>query len=91
MGGVLIGTQALNIGAIERNLQITGYNPREPFNGLPRLPRLPRLPPVAEAQSRAILKACMQPRATLAQLKAAGRQIRPALPNARPHPSTSSS
>ena len=85
MGGVLIGTQALNIGAIERNLQITGYNPREPFNGLPRLP------PVAEAQSRAILKACMQPRATLAQLKAAGRQIRPALPNARPHPSTSSS
>ena len=85
MGDVSIGTQALNIGAVERNRQITGYNLRKPFNGLPRLP------PVAEAQSRAILKACMQPRATLAQLKAAGRQIGPALLNARPHPSTSSS
>ena len=48
---------------------MTGFNPREPFNDLPGLP------PAADIESRAILKACIEARAALAELKAAGRQI----------------
>ncbi len=48
---------------------MASFKPREPFNDLPGLP------PAADIESHAILKACIEARAALAELKAAGRQI----------------
>ena len=45
------------------------FNPRRPFN------RLPRLPPRANIETPAILKACIGARAALAELKTAGELI----------------
>ena len=45
------------------------FRPDRPFNDLPRLP------PAVEVETRAVLKACIEARAALAQLKAAGDLI----------------
>jgi Fic family protein len=45
------------------------FNPNRPHN------ELPDLPPLAELESRAVLKACIAARAAIAELKAAGRLI----------------
>lgn len=45
------------------------FDPTRPYNALPALP------PAAEVESRAVLKACIEARAALAELKQAGRLI----------------
>jgi Fic family protein len=45
------------------------FDPRRPFNGLPALP------PSAEIESRALLKACIEARAALAELRSVGGAI----------------
>lgn len=45
------------------------FDPRKPYNDLPALP------PQAEVESRAILKACIEARAAVAELKQAGELI----------------
>lgn len=45
------------------------YDPARPYNDLPLLP------PQAELESRAVLKACVEARAAVAELKAAGQLI----------------
>lgn len=45
------------------------FDPSRPYN------ELPALPPLAELESRAVLKACIAARAAVAELKAAGRLI----------------
>ena len=45
------------------------FNPTKPYN------QLPSLPPAMELESRAVLKACIEARAAIAELKAAGRLI----------------
>ena len=45
------------------------FDPAKPFNGLPPLP------PAADVENRAILKACIEARAALAELKVAGDLI----------------
>lgn len=45
------------------------FDPQKPYNDLPVLP------PLAEVESRAILKACIEARAAVAELKQAGELI----------------
>lgn len=45
------------------------FDPSQPYNDLPELP------PAIELETRAVLKACVEARATLAELKAAGSLI----------------
>ncbi|HEY5682782.1 MAG TPA: Fic/DOC family N-terminal domain-containing protein, partial [Sulfuricaulis sp.] len=45
---------------------MNGFDPSKPYNALPPLP------PRADIESRAILKACIQARAALGELKQAG-------------------
>ena len=45
------------------------FDPSKPYNDLPALP------PMADVESRAVLKACISARAAVAELKAAGRLI----------------
>jgi hypothetical protein len=45
------------------------FQPARPYNDLPRLP------PAAEVETRAVLKACIEARAALAELKVAGELI----------------
>lgn len=47
------------------------FDPRSPYN------ELPRLPPAVEVETRAVLKSCIEARAALAELKAIG----PLIPN----------
>ena len=48
---------------------LAGLRPARPYNALPALP------PAADIESRAILRACIEARAALAALKAAGSQL----------------
>jgi Fic family protein len=48
---------------------LPAFDPARPYNALPALP------PAADIESRAILRACIEARAALAALKAAGGQL----------------
>src|SRR5262245_42899966 len=48
---------------------LPAFDPARPYNALPALP------PATDIESRAILRACIEARAALAALKAAGSQL----------------
>ena len=50
-------------------MAMTSFNSARAYNDLPRLP------PKADLESRAVLKACIGPRAAVAELKQAGRLL----------------
>ncbi len=48
---------------------VTRFDPAKAYN------ELPQLPPKADLESRAVLKACIEARAAVAELKQAGRML----------------
>jgi Fic family protein len=65
---LLASTSWHNVSKISDNFDVI-FDPAKPFNDLPPLP------PAADVESRVILKACIEARAALAELKIAGDLI----------------